>query len=149
MKPPVPRILILPLALRTHAELRHGGLGSVIRDILDDGEPRSTVRAVGKGVSEAPVQGIKDLPLAGLAGGNVRGKELVFPCLLHALPDFESLITRWFEILGPERFDAGAGRGLLRDLPGKLLDSSAVSFDFEMNPFRGIMDPSRQGMSMR
>jgi len=47
----------------------HAGVGAVIRDGFDDGEARTAIRAVDKGVAVAPIGGVEELPLAIWADG--------------------------------------------------------------------------------
>ena len=77
MKAAVQRVFVLPLAIRAHLENGHGGQRAVIGNILDDGEARAAVGAVGERIVVAAVAVCKDIVEAGLAGGYIGRDELV------------------------------------------------------------------------
>jgi hypothetical protein len=52
---PVQRIIIFTLAVRTHGKLVHGSLGSIVRNIFDDGEPGAAVGTVYEWITIAPI----------------------------------------------------------------------------------------------
>ncbi len=64
MKSSVRRIVVFRLAGRTHLKMPHGGLGTVIGDIIDDGVARPAVGAINKRIQIAPIIGIEKLPPA-------------------------------------------------------------------------------------
>ena len=72
MKAAVQGIIVLTLTLRAHLEAAHGGLKTIIRDVLDDSEARAAVSAVGKGITVTPVAWSQNLTQTGLAGSDVR-----------------------------------------------------------------------------
>ena len=72
METAVQRVVIFALAGGAHFKYAHGGTGTVIGNILDDGKPGPAVGAVGEGVTVTPVIGIEYLIPAGLAGGDIR-----------------------------------------------------------------------------
>src|ERR1017187_7971764 len=57
------------------AKLGHGGVGPVVRNLLDDGVARSAVGAIGEGVPIAAVGGVAQGGQAVRAGGDVRRNE--------------------------------------------------------------------------
>ena len=61
METSVSRIFIFMLTFRTHLETAHGGQWAVIGNVIDDGETRSTVGAVGECISISSVGFIEDL----------------------------------------------------------------------------------------
>jgi hypothetical protein len=75
---PVRRIVVLRLAIGAHHKGCHRRLGPVVGDILDDGEPRTTVGAVNEGVTITPVVRVEKLAQAIVADGHVGrdGQEL-------------------------------------------------------------------------
>ena len=78
---PVRHIVVFALAIGAHDETTHGGLGAVVGDVLDDGEARPAVGAVGEGVSVASVRWRQEFAPAVIAGGDVGGDQLVFALL--------------------------------------------------------------------
>jgi len=62
---------VFTLTVEAHREIRHGGLGAVVWDVLDDGEARSTVGAVDEGVAIAAVVRVKHLAQTIWADGDV------------------------------------------------------------------------------
>src|SRR5262245_43797629 len=59
MKPAMQRVVVLRLACWTHRERRHGSVRPVVRDIALDGEARSAIGAIDKGILVAPVAWIE------------------------------------------------------------------------------------------
>ena len=93
VKAAVKRVVVLPLAVGAHHEAAHGGVGAVVGDILDDGESRAAVGAVGEGVAVAAVAWREQLREAGIAGGDVGRYQLVPALLGEAVPDLEAGIA--------------------------------------------------------
>ncbi|GAH97947.1 unnamed protein product, partial [marine sediment metagenome] len=52
-------------------KLTHGSLRAVVRDVFNNSESRTTISAVGKGVTEAAVNRGENLPLAILTGSDI------------------------------------------------------------------------------
>jgi hypothetical protein len=71
MEPPVFRIVILLKTIRTHCEVRHGGVRPVIGDRSGDGIPGPAIRTVDEGIKESPVGGIEQFPEAIIADRDV------------------------------------------------------------------------------
>jgi hypothetical protein len=93
MKAAVHRVIVLTLALRTHLEAAHRGLGTVIRNILDDSEARPAVGAVGKWIAVTPVARGQNLSQTGLAGSDVRGDKLILALLGDAVSNLKPTIA--------------------------------------------------------
>jgi hypothetical protein len=74
---PVKWVLVFAPARVTQGEDRHGRIWPVIRDVGDDGKARTTVRAVGKGITKAAVVRVKEFLDAFPAGGYVRRNKLI------------------------------------------------------------------------
>jgi len=91
MKAAIGAVVIFSLAIRAHHEIAHGGSGTVVGDVLDDGESGAAVGAVGEGIAIAPILLVKDLLLTFMAGGNVGGDKLIFPGYNFTLADLEAL----------------------------------------------------------
>jgi hypothetical protein len=85
VKTAVHRVIVLTLALRAHLEAAHGGLGTIIRDVLDDGEARTAVGAIGKRITVTPVAWSQNLTQTGLAGSDVRRDKLILALLGDAV----------------------------------------------------------------
>ena len=110
MEAAVQGVVILMLALRTHGEVTHGGHGTVVRNIFNDGKAGTAVGAVGKGVAVAAVFRRHNFFKAGGAGGNIRRNELVFVRFRDAVADFKSLVAVDWLAGGGDAFNAGDGR---------------------------------------
>jgi hypothetical protein len=93
MEATVHGVIVLTLALRTHLEAAHGGLGTVIRNILDDSEARAAICAVSKGIAVTPVAGIQDLTQTGLASSDIRGDKLILALLGDAVSNLKAAIA--------------------------------------------------------
>ena len=72
MKSPVIGVIVFGLTGRTHLKVPHRGLGAVIGNIIDNGVARPAVGAIDKRVTIAPICGVKKLPEAVFAYGNIR-----------------------------------------------------------------------------
>jgi hypothetical protein len=81
MEATVQWVIIFSLALRTHLEVAHGGLGTVIRDVLNNGKAGAAISAVDKGIPEPPIGGGKKFALAGFTGSNIWRHQLIFSLL--------------------------------------------------------------------
>jgi hypothetical protein len=90
VKTAVHRVIVLTLALRTHLEAAHGGLGTVIGNVLDDGEARATVSAVGKRIAVTPVARRQNLSQTELAGSDVRRDKLILALLGDAVSNLKT-----------------------------------------------------------
>ena len=90
----VARVLVLPPAGRTQREAPHRRPLAVVGQVLDDGEPRAAVGAVGERVVVAPVGRVEQLAPAVVAGGDVRRDELVGAGVGVALEDDERVAGR-------------------------------------------------------
>lgn len=71
METAVRRIMVLRLAIRTHAKAGHGGGRPVVRNILNDGVTRAAIGAVGERITEAAIFGIINIAQAIVAGGDI------------------------------------------------------------------------------
>ncbi len=89
----VQRVFVFPLAVGAHLEDAHGGQRPVVGDVLDDGEARAAVGAVGEGIAVAAVALGENFLQAGAAGGDIRRDELVFARLGYAVADFKALVA--------------------------------------------------------
>jgi hypothetical protein len=96
MKAAVKRIIIFCLAIGTHYERAHSGFGTVVRDVLYDGEAWSAICTVGKGIVVAPVFGVEDFFEAGLACSDVRRHQLILAFFSNTVPNLKlCIVCRW------------------------------------------------------
>ena len=75
MKSSVHRVFVLPLTVRTHFEILHGGKRPVIGDILYYAIPGTAACAVGKGIAVPPVIFIQYFPFALMANCQIWGNK--------------------------------------------------------------------------
>src|SRR5437016_5140589 len=61
METSISGVLVLYLALGTHNKSFHGRVSAIVRECLNDAEPRTAIGAIGKGILISPVHGIEDL----------------------------------------------------------------------------------------
>ena len=108
---PVSWIFVLAPARRTQRELPHRRALAIVRQPLDDGEPRAAVGAVGERVVVTPVLRVEQLAPAVGAGGDVRRYQLVRVRVRGALEDHEGLTGR-------RAVDGGARRDVRDLVPG-------------------------------
>ena len=112
VEPPVSRVLVLPTAFRAHRERAHRRPLAVVRQCLDDREPRPAVRAVDERVTEPPVAGIEQLGETGGARRGV-GRDEPIPCAVDRGVDVEpaqSFARRQASTRRPRRARASAPR---------------------------------------
>jgi hypothetical protein len=69
---PIQRIFVFGAAVVTEREIRHGGVWTVVGNVLDDGEARSAIGAVDEGIEVAPVIRIEQFALAIGTDGGIR-----------------------------------------------------------------------------
>jgi hypothetical protein len=72
VKSTVDRVFILLTADRTQGEGSHGRLVTIIGNVFDDGESRSTVSAVNEGIAVPEVDGREQLGEARVTGSHIR-----------------------------------------------------------------------------
>ncbi|MBT9141339.1 MAG: hypothetical protein DDT30_01931 [Dehalococcoidia bacterium] len=144
MKAAVEGVIILPLALGAHPEVAHGRLGTVIRDVCDDGKAGAAVSAVGEGVAIAPIPRRKDLVDAIRAGGNVGRDQLILPGLCEAILNHKFGVALRGMNGGRDPFDAGHGGGF-----GLQISQEAFylpSLDLDLHFAGGVAHPSGKVM---
>ena len=90
MKPPIGRIFVFLLADRTHDERQHGRLMAVIRNIFDNGKPRTTQGAVDKRISVSEIFRGEEFGKALITGGYVRRDEDKFLLGFFTFSNFKS-----------------------------------------------------------
>ena len=88
VEPAVSRVFVLPTAFRAHRERAHRRPLAVVRQCLDDREPRPAVRAVDERVTEPPVAGVEQLGETGGARRGV-GRDEPIPCAVDRGVDGE------------------------------------------------------------
>jgi hypothetical protein len=109
-------IVILRLASGAHLEVTHGCLGAVIGHVLDYGEARSAIGAVGKRVTIAAVTRIQQLTKASLTRGDIGGDELVFAFFSKAVTDLKTCMADRRMISDSYVFDMSQRRSLCLEL---------------------------------
>jgi hypothetical protein len=133
-------ILVFPLTIRAHSEMAHGGPGTVIRDIFDNGKTGATVSAVGEGIAVAPVIRGENLVPTLLASGNVGRDQLILPFLSKAILYYKLGVS--FRGMNGDRdlFDAGHQGGF-----GLKIDQEAfyrLTLDLDIHFAGGIPHPA-------
>ena len=110
MKPPVRRIVVLRLAVRTHREHSHRRVDPVIRYVACDRESRPAVRAVGERIPITPVGGVLDVGEALRAGGQIGWDRHATVQRGRGLDDLETGHQAWGQSDAVDRTDAGGRR---------------------------------------
>ena len=123
MKTPVRRIAVFVLTGRTHREVDHAGVGTIVGDAVHDAEPRATVSTVRERVAEAPIGRIKDLVPARGAGYRVGHNAGMH---LSSITGQDSKARRGFERLARDRafqrIDARQRRALVHQPGNEVFD---------------------------
>ncbi len=133
-------IAILALAVRTHPESRHAGVGPVVRDGPHDRQARSAVRAVDERVAKSAVARVEEFAPARLAGrrvGNDPGADLS-PCTR----DDAKTRRRWSrgEAAAVQLRDPRQRRALAEEAPAELVALTLVAPDADQHPFGIVAD---------
>ncbi len=119
MKPAVAGVFILGPAFFTHLKMLHGGAGSVIGDIVDDGVARTAVGAVDKRIAIAAVVRVKQFGKAVVADGDIRGNQGIAQRRAVALSDGKIRKTGGTDRFGRNMDNMGKGRFLSDQITGK------------------------------
>ena len=139
VKPPVGRVVILPLALRAHPEDRHRRLRPVVRNVLNDRVSRTAIGAVRERVAEAPVGRIHRIGQAGVAGRDIRRDQGELAGLGHAVPDREARLAGRLHLRDRALLDPGERRRLRPQSPRRTSSTAGGrSFRLRHQPSRGI-----------
>ncbi len=110
MESTVARIVVFAFAGWAQAKLGHGGVGPVVRNVLDDGVARSAIGAIGEGVPIAAVGGVAQVGQAVRAGGDIRRNEHELAGGILRIADRKLLIANRFEMFDADLVELGQGR---------------------------------------
>ncbi len=131
-----------PRAVLAHREFLHRGVGPIVGERLDDGETRTAIGAVGKGIAKAAIVRVENFAQTILAGREVGQNERGLPALVGAFPDLEVVVTDGIEMGRLATLDDGAGR-LLRFQPAREIRKCfRRAFDFDEDALRRVHDPA-------
>ena len=78
VKPTIAWIGILARAIGAHLKRRHGRLGTIVGQLIDDREARAAIRAVDERIPVAPVARVEQLCKAIVAGGQIGRHQRAF-----------------------------------------------------------------------
>jgi hypothetical protein len=98
MKAPIQRIVVFLSALRTHFEVCHRGVHTIVRQTSDDRISRAAVGAVRKGISIAPIAKVVDFFQTQPAGRNVRQNLCRHGATMGAMCNLESNKSDWIKL---------------------------------------------------
>ena len=149
MEPSIQRVIVFRLTLRAHDELVHRGLGAIVGNILNDREAGAAVGAVGERIGKATVLRGEDLPLAILAGSNVRRDQLAYAHLVAALSDDEIGVPFDRVVACFNRLDPCARRGLAPKRGEKIGEGVFIPLHLDLDATGRVADPSGQGSFVR
>jgi hypothetical protein len=145
MKAAVRRFVIFALALGTHGEPAHLRIWPVIRNFVDDGEPRSTIGAVCKCIPRSSIPWIKDFFQAFRTGGQVREDRDRLCVRIVTEENDEILIFRLFcQILSGGVGDVGHRRSFLDHTAGESFHRFADPLNLHDYPTCSIRYRTRQ-----
>src|SRR5450759_1652651 len=110
VKSAVEWVFVFLFARRAEWETGHGGVGPIIRDVVDDAKARAAVCAVDEGVTITAVGRIEEFSLAVRADRDVGRNRDKFTGLGLAFVDRELRITVWWTGLAFYFIDSCQGR---------------------------------------
>jgi hypothetical protein len=113
VKASIQRILIFSAAFVAHDEAAHGCIGSVIRQGMDDAEARSTVGAVGEGVTVMRISRVVNLPQAVGANRQVGQDQRGSRAAVLALTNLEGVLANRRRCVPVKLLNRGVGRKLV------------------------------------
>ena len=144
MKAPVPGVLVLPAAGRTHVEDRHGGLGPVVGHLADQGKAGAAIGAVGEGITQPPIMRVADFPGAIGAEAHVRGNNRLGAGKTGAGGNDKGLLPQGRRRFGHHPLHPGQGRGLRQELAGKQVQVGRRPLHLDFHPPGGVAHPARE-----
>ncbi len=145
MKASVTRVFILTLARITHGERSHGGERTVVGNAVDDGPARTTVGAIGEGVTESPVAGVTDIRETVGASGCVGGNQGVGAWSIAGFFNAETKegSQRW-QIFFLHRNNTRKSRSFFFKTAGKIFHRLGRPLHFNQDPGAGIAHHAHQ-----
>ena len=151
MEAAVQRVVVLALTGRAHGELRHRGLRAVVGDAAGDGEARTAVGAVQKGIAVAAVEGREQLAQAIRAGGRIGRNPGTHTSSHLAGDDLESRpsgkdFAGRSQFAHRDRVDARQGRRLGAQATEKGIHALFRPFDLDGDPAGVVADKARQAL---
>src|SRR4051812_36690990 len=110
MEAPIGWVVVFALTISAHRERRHRGQRTIVRDVANDRETRSAIRAVDEWITVAPVGRIEHFATAIVTNCNVGRDENFLFLRAVALDNFELAITIRIEVANVEGDYAGERR---------------------------------------
>ena len=130
---------------RAHGKAGHGGVGPVVGQRLQDGEPGPAVGAVDEGVAVAAVGGVVHLPQAGRAGGQVGGHQGGASPAGAGADDEPPVPCRGGQQLGLHRLHHRQRRRVPAHRRQEGVQPGGVALQLPFHPGGGVAHPARQG----
>ena len=150
MKSSVHRVFVLPLTVRTHFEILHGGKRPVIGDILYYAIPGTAACAVGKGIAVPPVIFIQYFPFALMANCQIWGNK---GFMLRPNGTLENgKIQRFICFLNFRQIQGFNGinyRSLwsfFHNIISKIIDNLRISYKLHQNTFAVVVNPASKAV---
>ena len=143
------RGLRIPRGRRRTWEARHGGVGTVVGDIANDGVARAAVGAVGEGVTEAAVGGrceVGDAVWTNRDIGRDQSEAVVFG---NTVADDEFGIAARGHVGEGEVVDAGERGQFRAERMQEAFDIRSRAFHFDSDTFGGIENETAQATFTR
>ena len=144
MKAAIRRILIFLAASGTQNKIPHRSIGPVVRNIDDNRVTRPAIRAVGEGISEAPIARIEQFLAAIIASGQIRKNVNGFPGVVVAGKNFKARGACRGEPRGFAYRYHGSSRPLLLQSRFEAAQLFGGTFNFNHQACGRIQHPSRQ-----
>src|SRR5215469_2245082 len=144
VKPSVGRIIVFGPARAAHFEGSHRGARAVVRNVADNGEPRTAIRTVDEGVAKTAVARIHHFAQALVADGHVRRNERFRRGIQPARKNAKNRIVSGLGVAWNKRGKPCQGRDLLRQPLEKAFDIFGAALHFNAYARRRIGDETHQ-----
>jgi hypothetical protein len=145
---PVPGVLVLTATVDAHRKAGHRRVRTVVRNLADDREPRTALRAVDERIPVPAIVGVEELTEAVLARGDVGRDERALPRRL-ARGDRELGLAAQRQRLHRDRVDAGQARRLVPNGLRKHVEHRRRSFRLDHHAVAVVEDEADEAVSSR
>ena len=146
MKTSITGILVFLSAIRAHLKPSHRRIRTVVGDILDDRESRTTISTVDKGVTKAPIIRVKHFRLALFTNRNIRRNRYEIGLLILAGDDSKVGVGFCFNFLRLDRVNLCQGRGMAGNFCNKTFYVLRIAYHLNIDTAGRVANPTEQAV---